>query len=191
MKSKNYTRAYKRKLEHKTNYARRLKLLKSNKPRLVIRKSLNNIIVQAIKYQPKGDIILASAHSNYLKKLGWKYHLGNIPSAYLTGLLCGVKLKEKNVNEVVLDIGFSPSIKGSAIYAALKGVLDSGINVPHDKTILPSQDQITGKIILRLAMEFKKKDLYNQQFSGYIKNKVNLENINQEVEELKTNILKK
>src|SRR3989344_1353944 len=128
MKSKHYTQAYRRKLEHKTNYARRLKLLKSNKPRLVIRRYLNSITVQLIKYQPKGDIILASAHSNNLKKLGWKYHLGNIPSAYLTGLLCGVKCKGKKIDDAVLDVGFSRSIKNSVIYAVLKGVLDSGMN---------------------------------------------------------------
>jgi large subunit ribosomal protein L18 len=81
-----------------------------------------------------------------LKKIGWT-KTGNVPAAYLTGLLAGKKAKEKNVTEAVLDLGLQTSTKGSRIYAALKGVLDAGINVPHSKDILPSEDRIIGKHI--------------------------------------------
>ena len=40
-----------------------------------------------------------------------------------------------------------PHTKGSRIYAALKGVIDSGVNVPHTPDILPSEDRIRGKHI--------------------------------------------
>jgi large subunit ribosomal protein L18 len=137
---------FKRRMERKTNYRKRLALLKSGKVRLVIRKSLSNISVQLVNFNPNGDQTVASAVSTELKKFGWT-KTGNIPAAYLTGLLAGKKAKEKNVKEAVLDLGIQTSTKGSRIYAALKGVLDAGVNVPHSKDILPSEDRINGKHI--------------------------------------------
>lgn len=137
---------FKRRMEMKTNYRKRLALLKSGKVRLVIRKSLSNISVQLVNFNPSGDQTVVSAVSSELKKFGWT-KTGNIPAAYLTGLLAGKKAKEKNVTEAVLDIGVQTSTKGSRIYAALKGVLDAGINIPHSKDILPSEDRINGKHI--------------------------------------------
>jgi large subunit ribosomal protein L18 len=137
---------FKRRTERRTNYRKRLALLKSGKVRLVIRKSLSNISVQLVNFNPNGDQTVASAVSSELKKFGWN-KMGNIPAAYLTGLLAGKKAKEKNVTEAVLDLGIQTSTKGSRIYAALKGVLDAGVNVPHSKDILPSEDRINGKHI--------------------------------------------
>jgi large subunit ribosomal protein L18 len=137
---------FKRRIEGKTNYRKRLALLKSGKVRLVIRKSLSNISVQLVNFNPSGDQTVASAVSSELKKFGWT-KTGNIPAAYLTGLLAGKKAKEKNVTEAVLDLGVQTSTKGSRIYAALKGVLDAGIDIPHSKDILPSEDRINGKHI--------------------------------------------
>ena len=117
---------YKRKKEGKTDYKQRILLLKSRKLRLVIRKSLNNILLQIIEYSPDGDKILISTHSNQLKKFNWKFHRSNMPSAYLTGLLCGMKAKFKKIHEAVLDIGLSKNVKKTAIYAALKGAIDAG-----------------------------------------------------------------
>ena len=81
----------KRKIEGRTNYRKRLRLLLSNKPRLVIRRSLNKIISQIIEYHPKGDRTLVSCSSNELMKYGWKGGLKNTPAAYLSGLLIGKK----------------------------------------------------------------------------------------------------
>lgn len=136
---------FKRRLSRKTNYRKRLGLLKSDRARLVIRKSLSNISVQLVNYDAKGDNTVASAVSSELKKFGWT-RTGNIPAAYLTGLLAGKKAKGK-VTEAVLDLGLQTSTKGSRIYAALKGVVDSGVNVPHSAEILPSEDRISGKHI--------------------------------------------
>jgi large subunit ribosomal protein L18 len=146
---------FKRRIRKKTNYVKRLALLKSEKTRLIIRKSLSNISIQFINFKPNGDETIASAVSTELKKFGWT-KTGNIPAAYLTGLLAGKKAKDKNINEAVLDLGLQTSTKGSRLYAALKGVLDSGINVPHSKDILPSEERITGKHISEeLAKQFE------------------------------------
>ncbi len=140
---------FKRREEGKTNYKKRLRILLADKPRIVIRKSLNNILIQLVEYHPKGDIILGSSHSNELKKLNWKFNNGNIPAAYLTGFLFGNKLKERKEikNDFVLDMGLYFSIKGSRIYAALKGMIDAGLNIPHSKEIFPNDDRIKGKHI--------------------------------------------
>jgi len=138
---------YKRKREGKTDYKIRLKLLTSKKPRLVIRKSLKNIIAQITLYDQKGDKVVTSAHTNELKKLGWKFSRSNLPAAYLLGKLIGKKAISKNIKEAILDIGLSPSVKGSIFYAVLKGAVDSGLKIPCSKEILPSEDRIKGKHI--------------------------------------------
>lgn len=134
---------HRRRRELKTNYRNRLALIKSNKVRLVIRKRLDNISVQFVEYNPEGDRTLASAFSPELKKFNWSFSTGSIPAAYLTGLLAGKKAKSK-IKEAVLDIGLHTSTKGSRIYAALKGVLDVGIVVPHSQEILPNENRIKG-----------------------------------------------
>ena len=139
--------SYKRKSKSRTDYKQRLGLLKSRKLRLVVRKALNNISLQVVKYEPNGDKILVSAHSVVLKKHGWTFHRGNIPSAYLTGLLCGKLAKGKGVEEAILDLGLARSIKGSVQYAAVKGAVDAGIKINCDKEILPKEDKLNGKSI--------------------------------------------
>ncbi len=138
---------YKRKLKGRTDYKKRMDLLKSRKLRLVIRKSLKNIWAQIIQFNINGDKVLLSAHTNELKKYGWKSAKRNIPTAYLVGLLIGIKAKSKNIKEAILDIGFYRSIKGSIIYSLLKGAIDAGLKVPHSKDIFPSEDRIKGKHI--------------------------------------------
>jgi large subunit ribosomal protein L18 len=141
-----YLMPLKRRAKKKTNYKKRLGLLKSESTRLVIRKSLSNIFVQFVNFDPKGDQTVACALSTELKKIGWD-KTGNVPAAYLTGLLAGKKAREKKIDSAILDLGLQTSTKGSRIYAALKGVIDSGINVPHSEDILPSEDRIKGKHI--------------------------------------------
>ncbi len=153
---------FKRKRQGKTNYKKRLKLLMSNKLRLVIRKSLNNLTAQIIEYHPEGDRIVCSTHSSELEKYGWNLNKSNLPASYLTGLLLGKKAKEKKITEAILDIGLNSSTKGSRIYAALKGVIDSGIGVPHSKEVLPQENRIKGehtktKDVLKKFEEVKKK----------------------------------
>lgn len=146
-----YELPFRRRLENKTNYKKRLALLKSGKPRLVVRKSLNHIVAQVIGFTPKGDIVLASASSQELKKMGWDSGTGNIPSAYLVGLMAGRRALKNKINEAVFDMGLYSNIKGSRINSVLKGALDSGLLVPHSEDILPSDDRVRGKHIVELS----------------------------------------
>ena len=67
MKKAQNTRSvpFRRKREGRTDYKKRLAMLKSGKARLVVRKTLKNIYAQIIKYDAKGDIIIASACSEF------------------------------------------------------------------------------------------------------------------------------
>jgi large subunit ribosomal protein L18 len=101
--------------------------------------------VQFVEYNPQGDKILASAISNELvKEYGWKYSASNTPAAYLTGFLAGKRAKEKGIEHGVLDIGLYHPTVGSTLFASLKGVLDAGIECPHDAQMLPKEERING-----------------------------------------------
>lgn len=155
---KGYVVKHRRRRELKTNYRKRLKLLKSGKIRVVVRKSLKHMRVQFIKWTGEGDHTIVQAFSKELVKYGWDHYCGNVPAAYLTGLLAGLKAKKAGIKEGVLDIGLQTSTKGGRIYAALKGVLDAGIHVPHSEEILPSEERIYGKHISE-DMEKKVKEV--------------------------------
>ncbi len=164
------TVTYRRRREGKTNYNRRLALLKSRKLRLVIRKFSKNIISQVIEYHPEGDKVIASAHSSELKRYGWKSNKGNIPAAYLVGFLVGKKAKGK---EAILDLGLQSPVKGGRLYAALKGAIDGGLKIDAEEKIFPKQERIEGKHI-----------------TGYEKNKIDAKDFEKQFREVKEKILK-
>jgi large subunit ribosomal protein L18 len=144
----NYVVPHRRRREKKTNYRKRLALLKSGKIRVVVRRSLKNMRVQFITSDENcQDRTIVQAFSKELSKYGWNFYCGNVPSAYLTGFLAGLKAKKNGIKESILDIGLQTSTKGSRIYAALKGVLDAGIYVPHSEEILPTEERLYGKHI--------------------------------------------
>ncbi|MBS3063128.1 MAG: 50S ribosomal protein L18 [Candidatus Diapherotrites archaeon] len=132
-----YAMPFRRRREERTNYKKRLALLKSGKLRLGVRKTNNNSQV--------GDECLVMAQSSELRKLGWTRHTGNLPAAYLTGYLCGKKAKKQSLLEAVLDIGLLTPVHGSTIFAVLRGVVDSGVGVACDKEVFPSDERATGK----------------------------------------------
>jgi len=181
---------FRRKRERKTNYKKRISLLTSGKPRIVIRKSVCNINIQVIGYRPEGDSILLSANSKELVKLGYSLNRGNIPTAYLTGLLLGQKAKKKGIKEAIVDIGLNIHVKGSRIYAALKGVVDSGLQVPCSEEVFPPEERINGTHISNYAEKLKKenKEKYEKQFSSYIKNKA--EDVKKQFNDIKDKIMK-
>jgi large subunit ribosomal protein L18 len=189
---KKVTFKFRRKREGKTDYKKRISLLLSHKPRLVIRNTNRGMILQMTEYSPKGDKIVASVLAADIKEYGWKAGFSNISAAYLAGLLLGKKAAEKKIKDAVLDLGLQKSVKGSRIYSAVKGVIDSGIKVPAGPEILPSQDRISGKHISEYAKKIKAdKARYSKQFSAYIKANFDPESITAHFEEVKKKIMGK
>ena len=135
-----------RRREGKTDYRKRLALIKSKTTRIVIRKSINNTTIQFVNYNEKGDNIIAAATSKELvKKYNWNYSTSTTPAAYLTGLLAGKRAKEQGITKCVLDIGRYIPVTGSKVFAGLKGIIDAGIDCPHNDEKIPSEERITGQ----------------------------------------------
>jgi len=167
----------KRKAKGLTDYKLRMGLIKSKKPRLVVRKSVHQISAQVINYDPNGDRIVITVRTTDLKKhFGWSYSLRNTPSAYLLGLLVASKCVKKNIKELVLDIGLNSKTKGSILFTVLQGAVDGGLNIPHDKSVFASNDRIKGDHI--------KNDKNKKKYT-----KSNPENIVQDFEKTKQKLL--
>lgn len=182
--------AFRRKRKGKTNYLARRKMLTGNTVRVVVRRSLKNVWLQVVEFNPTGDRVLISAHSRELRKLGWKGASGNLPAAYLCGLLLGKKAKAKKITNAVLDIGMNVSVKGSVIYAALKGVIDAGLKVPHSKEVLPSDQRIKGEHIAAWAQKLKANpEQYKKTFTQYIKAGILPENLPAHLEDIKKKVI--
>jgi len=181
---------FRRRREGKTNYYRRRELLKSGRLRFVFRPTLSNAVAQFVKAELQGDRILASAVSRELvKKFGWKASCGNLPAAYLTGLLAGLKARKAGVEKALLDVGVKKPNPGSRIYAGLKGILDAGVNIPYDPEMLPSEDRICGEHIASYWRSLEPQ-LKKQRFSQYLKAGLTPEDLPKHFEEVKRAILK-
>jgi large subunit ribosomal protein L18 len=168
---------YRRKREGKTDYNKRLKLLKSGKPRIVIRKTNKQIIIQLVKYVEEGDRVIKSVSSKELRNYGWQLSLKNIPAAYLAGYLFG--RKSKTNEELIVDIGLQE--KGNRLFAAVKGAIDSGMKIRHNPDIFPKQNLLKGEHIEK----YFKSSHTPIQFSQYKKLNVN---IPEQIEKVKNNI---
>ena len=94
----NYKVKFKRRRLGKTNYYKRYVYVISKKIRFVVRITNKYVIAQIIKIDPRGDIVIAAAHSiELVKKFGWKGDTNNTPAAYLTGYLAGLRAIKKNI----------------------------------------------------------------------------------------------
>jgi large subunit ribosomal protein L18 len=186
-----YCVPFRRRNEGKTDYKARKALLLSGKPRLVVRGSLKNMIIQIAIAKPSGDKVTVSAHSRELaKNYGWKAPTGNLPAAYLTGLLCGLKAKAKGVKETVLDLGLCSPSKGARSFAALKGVLDAGVNVPHSEERFPNEKRIRGEHIAEYAEKLvTDPDEYQTRFSKYLEQELPPQKLPKHFSEAKTAII--
>ena len=127
-KTNTFRTPFRRRAEGSTNYVKRMAFMKSGKPRAVIRKSTNNLGVQFVRTEKGKDSIMAAAHTKELAHYHYDGHGGNLPAAYLTGLLAGTRMKGK-AESVIVDLGVQPAILGTRLFAAVKGIQDAGVNV--------------------------------------------------------------
>jgi len=134
--------AFKRRREGKTDYRKRLKLLMSGLPRLVVRKTNKYVIAQVVESKEAKDFTVCYVNSKELSNYGWKKNFKNVAASYLTGLLIGIKAREKGIKKVVPDFGLHRSTKGSKLYAVLKGALEAGLEINCKEEMLPSDERI-------------------------------------------------
>jgi|TARA_Y100000310_G_C20675261_1_gene812669 large subunit ribosomal protein L18 len=157
-----------RRKENKTDYAKRLKMLKSRKARVVVRKTNKYIIAQYVLSPKTQDKIEIGLSSKNLLNYGWPKEfegsLKSIPASYLTGFLIGKKIIDGKKEAPIIDFGMTRTLHKTKIFAFLKGLVDSGVNIKHDEKTFPEEDRISGKSL--------KKDFSNE----FNKIKSNIEN---------------
>ena len=177
-KGPQYNLQFRRRRTGRTHYGKREKLIGSGATRFVVRPSNKHFAAQVVQAKPEGDLIIASAHSSELKEFGWKAPCGNLPAAYLTGLLAGNRAKASGTSNAILDIGLHSRDPGSRLFAAAKGAIDAGLTIPHDNAILPTKERIQGQHIGNysklLASEVERQ---KKMFSGYMKAKLKPEEL--------------
>jgi len=129
---------FRRRRENKTDYSRRLALLKSGHTRLVVRCTNRQVLVQFIQFGENGDKTVCFVKSKQLAKFNWTPKR-NLPTAYLTGLLAGKAALKKGVKNAILDTGLQVPSKSSLLYGALQGVTDAGVSVPCGKDLVDAK----------------------------------------------------
>ncbi len=144
----NYQVPFRRRREQKTDYKQRLKLLKSDTPRVAVRTSNNHTRAQLSYYDNKGDKNTAQTISKELEEYGWENHTGNIPAAYLTGFLAG---KKADADKAILDTGLRETKTGARMFAAAQGLNDAGVEVPVGQKMVPSEERIKGEHIKEMT----------------------------------------
>ena len=118
-------------------------MLMSKRDFITINVTNENTQVQILKPEITGDKVIASAHSRFLLKDGWKGSRKNIPAAYLTGYFAGKKALSKGVDNAIVYSGTRKYTQRMA--AGVKGIIDAGIKVPSSEEAFPSEERINGE----------------------------------------------
>lgn len=181
------------------------------KYRMIVRITNTDCITQIAYARIEGDIVICSAYAHELPRYGVKVGLTNYAACYCTGLLLARRILKKlkldslyegqteidgemfSVEDVDegpgafranLDIGLARTTTGARIFAAMKGAVDGGLDIPHSEKRFPGydkeskefnasvlRDHIFGKHIADYMKELmdEDEDTYKRQFSRYVK----------------------
>lgn len=181
-----------RRREGKTWYYKRYRMVLSKHPRYVVRFTDKYVWVQIIAFDPRGDRVLAAAHSRELiKRYGWLGDGDNTPATYLTGLLASLRALEKGVVYAVPDIGLHTPVKGGRVFAAIKAANDSGLKVPCSKEMYPTEERITGVHIAKYyeLLSERNPELSKRRFSKYLERGLDPVKLPDHFSEVKNRIL--
>jgi len=137
------------------------------KYRMIVRCSNTDICCQIAYARLEGDIVISAAYSHELPRYGVKVGLTNYAAAYCTGLLLARRTLQKfkldsvyegNTNvdgsmfyvedqdggpgafRACLDVGLARTSTGAKVFAALKGAVDGGMDIPHSEKRFPGYD---------------------------------------------------
>ena len=138
-----YSKILRRLREEKTNYKKRSTMLMGKRDFITVNITNENTQVQILKPGMTGDKVVASAHSRYLLEKGWKGSRKSVPAAYLTGYLAGKKALGQGAKDAILYTGTRRYTQRMA--AALKGVIDAGVQVPANEETFPPKERLNGE----------------------------------------------
>ena len=153
---------FKRRRSGRTDYRRRLRMLRGGAPRAVVRVSNTQVTCQLVEFGMGGDSIVASVNGKTLAKHGWPAEASrkSVPACYIAGYALAKSAIAAGHDSAILDIGLASSSPGGRVFAALKGMVDAGLDVPHGADVLPDDDRINGTHIddsIAAAVESAKK----------------------------------
>ena len=147
----------KRRKQSKTDYGKRIKLLKSGKPRIVFRRTNNYIIAQYVTSKQAQDKTEFTVNSKNLLKFGWpedfKRSLKSVSAVYLTGFFIGKKIIKNKLKTPIVDFGMIRTPHKTKTHGFLKGLIDAGIKLKCKQEAFPDEDTIKGK---HLKKDFSK-----------------------------------
>ncbi len=140
--------AKRRRREHKTDYAKRIEILKSGTPRVVFRKTNKYVLAQYVTSKQAQDKIEFGMSSKDLLKHGWPKEnqgsLKSLPASYLTGFLIGKEIVKKGENAIV-DFGMQRVLHKTKTFAFLNGLVDAGVKIKYDEKFSSEESRIQGK----------------------------------------------
>ena len=135
-----------RRRECRTDYKARRILLESGIPRIVVRRTNKYFILQAVESVEAQDKVIATVTSKELLKNGWDVKAGgslkSIAAGYLIGILMAKKLKK---GKYIVDLGMARTLKGSRVFAVVKGLVDGGLDISANEKVFPSEDRLNGE----------------------------------------------
>jgi len=184
------------------------------KYRMIVRSSNTDVCCQIAYARLEGDIVICAAYSHELPRYGVKVGLTNYAAAYCTGLLLARRVLQKfkldtvyegNTNvdgtmfyvedqddgpgafRACLDVGLARTSTGAKVFAALKGAVDGGLDIPHSEKRFPGYDSegkelnadvhrqhIFGLHVAEYMKSLQEEDeeQFKKHFSRFIKNGV-------------------
>lgn len=139
-----------RRRENKTDYHKRLKLLKSEKPRMVFRRTNRYITAQYVISQEAQDKVIFGINSKDLLKYGWpktaEGSLKSVTASYLTGYFAGKKIIKEKLETPIIDLGMIRVLHKTKVFGFIKGIIDSGLNIESSKNeAFPEKERISGE----------------------------------------------
>lgn len=146
-----------RRKEAKTNYKKRLEFLKSNTPRIVLRKTNKYLIAQYITSKEAQDTVVFGVDSRKLLNHGWpeslKGGLKGITAAYLLGMLVGKRIVKEKLETPIADFGLYRVIPKTKLHSFVNGLIDAGIKMKDNSENFPEKERKEGKHIKNLKFD--------------------------------------
>jgi len=163
------------------------------KYRMIVRSSNTDVCCQIAYARLEGDIVICAAYSHELPRYGVKVGLTNYAAAYCTGLLLARRILNKfnmdtvyegNTNidgemycvednddgpgafRACLDVGLARTSTGAKVFAALKGAVDGGLDIPHSEKRFPGYDSEAKS----LNADVHRAHIFGQHVADYMKN---------------------
>ena len=147
---KNQRLRFKRRRTGETYYLRSMLLRRGGATRAVVRVSNTQTTCQLINYDSTGDEVMISVTGKTLvDRFGWPLDASrkSVPASYLTGFALAKAAIAAGHSEAVLDVGLAAATSGNRVFAALRGMVDAGLDIPHGADVLPSDERINGSHI--------------------------------------------